>query len=280
MEIVKSMSGKHWALLGGFLAAIAIQMSGIQEWHEVTRPTFVAGVLAQLGTFLGALYADKPDRSASRLGSVSPRTGTGTGAGVVILAAAIGLSSNCATTSQMQKASVASQTLHRAIMTAYQVERALCQPAPAQLNHCTAVPAILTDDQHQRFASALLKAVEADQRFARAILAWQPGTAVPRDLDELRSYVDQALAIATALAPSGPASELVARVRDIVAAITQAAAAWGGAPALLSDSREGGDGGCTRQSVREWYSSTRMAFVEPLLSRKSGRPWVARPLMA
>jgi hypothetical protein len=58
------MQGKHWAMAAGFLGALAIQISGIHHWHEVQQPSFVAGVLLQCATFLGAMFSEKPTKEA------------------------------------------------------------------------------------------------------------------------------------------------------------------------------------------------------------------------
>jgi hypothetical protein len=56
------MKGQHWALLAGFVGALAIQIGGIDHWAEVRQPSFVAGVLAQFAAFLGAMFSAKPSK--------------------------------------------------------------------------------------------------------------------------------------------------------------------------------------------------------------------------
>lgn len=51
---------KHWLLLGGFLTALAVQISGLDHWNDAVKPSFVAGFLGQLGAMLAAIYTDKP----------------------------------------------------------------------------------------------------------------------------------------------------------------------------------------------------------------------------
>ena len=54
------MTGKHYAAIGLFLAGLAATLSSLHVWSEATSPAFVAGVLAQAGSAIVALYSDKP----------------------------------------------------------------------------------------------------------------------------------------------------------------------------------------------------------------------------
>lgn len=54
------MTSKHWAAIGLFLAGAAATMSSLHSWSEATSPAFVAGLLAQAGSAIVALFADKP----------------------------------------------------------------------------------------------------------------------------------------------------------------------------------------------------------------------------
>jgi hypothetical protein len=56
------MKGKHWAIVGGMLVAIATQLSGVQHWHEVLTPLFVSGVTMQVGVVLVSIYTDKAEQ--------------------------------------------------------------------------------------------------------------------------------------------------------------------------------------------------------------------------
>lgn len=57
---LNQMTGKHWAIFGGLLAAIAMSISSLNDWSEAVKPMFVAGFLGQIGTFFMALNSDKP----------------------------------------------------------------------------------------------------------------------------------------------------------------------------------------------------------------------------
>lgn len=48
-------------LVAAFLAALSIQISGIDHWPEVFQPSFVAGVLGQIAVFVRAMYTPKPE---------------------------------------------------------------------------------------------------------------------------------------------------------------------------------------------------------------------------
>lgn len=57
---MNSLSGKHYAIFGGFLIAIATTVASLPSWAEALKPMYVAGLLGQIGAFLTAIYADKP----------------------------------------------------------------------------------------------------------------------------------------------------------------------------------------------------------------------------
>lgn len=55
-----NFSGKHYAIFGGFLIAIATTVASLPSWGEAVKPMYVAGLLGQVGAFLTAMYSDKP----------------------------------------------------------------------------------------------------------------------------------------------------------------------------------------------------------------------------
>lgn len=58
---MRGLEPKHYMLLSGFIGALAIQIGGLQHgWHDAVSPAFVAGLLLQISTMLGALYAGAP----------------------------------------------------------------------------------------------------------------------------------------------------------------------------------------------------------------------------
>lgn len=57
------MSRDHWAVLIAFLMAISMQIAGLGDsWEHATTPTFIAGLLGQMATFLGAMFMRKPSQ--------------------------------------------------------------------------------------------------------------------------------------------------------------------------------------------------------------------------
>lgn len=69
-----NLQPQHYALIAGFLGALAIQISSLDSWAHATSPAFVGGVIAQMGTFLGALYVNKPrDASSANSRSTDPK---------------------------------------------------------------------------------------------------------------------------------------------------------------------------------------------------------------
>jgi hypothetical protein len=121
-----------------------------------------------------------------------------------------------------RRVSQAHLTAHSLIMTLDVLEDAACKPDPAPAdNHCTAVPVILTDAQHQRFSQLLAQAAEADARVGRVIILWNPDTPKPTDLASLTALAQQIKAIAEELAPSSKAVEILKTAIDLLNAALQ-----------------------------------------------------------
>ena len=57
-------TARHYTVVGGFLAALAAQLSGMADWSALRMPAFWAGILGQLGAILGALYSASPSPKA------------------------------------------------------------------------------------------------------------------------------------------------------------------------------------------------------------------------
>ncbi len=51
---------KHWMLIAGFLTSTASVISGLDHWHDLVHPPIIAGLIAQLATLLGAVFAGAP----------------------------------------------------------------------------------------------------------------------------------------------------------------------------------------------------------------------------
>lgn len=61
---MRGMSRDHWAVLIAFLMAISMQVAGLGDsWEHATKPSFIAGLIGQLATFLGAMFMRKPSQS-------------------------------------------------------------------------------------------------------------------------------------------------------------------------------------------------------------------------
>lgn len=59
---MQGMTGKHYAMLGGFLAAMSVTIASLPNWGEALKPLYVAGLMAQAGAFLTAMFSDKPEK--------------------------------------------------------------------------------------------------------------------------------------------------------------------------------------------------------------------------
>lgn len=58
---MRGLEPKHYFLLAGFLTSLAVQIGGLQHgWHDATSPQFISGLIAEIATLLGALYAGAP----------------------------------------------------------------------------------------------------------------------------------------------------------------------------------------------------------------------------
>lgn len=54
---------KHYALIGGLLIAIGLQLSGVQHgWRDVASPGFIGGLIVQIGTTLAAIFTGAPQK--------------------------------------------------------------------------------------------------------------------------------------------------------------------------------------------------------------------------
>lgn len=58
------MKTSHWFILASMIGAIALQLSGVQHWHEVVTPQFVGGLLAQIAALLAAMFNEKPSNAS------------------------------------------------------------------------------------------------------------------------------------------------------------------------------------------------------------------------
>lgn len=56
-----NLEPKHWAVIAAMLAALGTQLGGMQHgWHDALTPSFVSGILIQIGTTIGAIFVGAP----------------------------------------------------------------------------------------------------------------------------------------------------------------------------------------------------------------------------
>lgn len=58
--MLSRLEPKHWALVASFITSTALVVGGLDHWADILKPTIVAGLLAQLATLLGAVFAGAP----------------------------------------------------------------------------------------------------------------------------------------------------------------------------------------------------------------------------
>lgn len=51
----------HYYTLGILLLALAMQIAGLDHWHDAIKPSFVAGCLTAVGAVLKAMFQDSPN---------------------------------------------------------------------------------------------------------------------------------------------------------------------------------------------------------------------------
>lgn len=57
------MQAKHWAVIAAMLVAIGTQVAGMQHgWHDALTPSFIGGLLIQIGTTVAAIFVGAPEK--------------------------------------------------------------------------------------------------------------------------------------------------------------------------------------------------------------------------
>ena len=52
---------KHCAVLAAFLVSLGPQLGGLEHgWHDALTPTFIGGLVAQIGTIIAAIAIGRP----------------------------------------------------------------------------------------------------------------------------------------------------------------------------------------------------------------------------
>ena len=54
------MSAQHWTVIAALIIAIGTQLSAVQHPEELYSPTFIGGLLIQVGTTIAALLVGSP----------------------------------------------------------------------------------------------------------------------------------------------------------------------------------------------------------------------------
>lgn len=132
----------------------------------------------------------------------------------------------CASMPIKAKVSAGHQILRDAVVAFDETERALCRPDPVTPSHCTAVPAVVTDVQHQAISKTLVKVFETDKTLSAAIIAWRAGDPIPADVPTLVADTIEAFNVAASFAPSN--SPLVAQARAVLIQVAALVALFGG----------------------------------------------------
>ena len=65
-QLVGRLEAKHWGLIASFLASTATVIAGFDHWGDATKPAVVAGIIMQLATLIGAVFAGAPANPHSR----------------------------------------------------------------------------------------------------------------------------------------------------------------------------------------------------------------------
>ncbi len=120
-----------------------------------------------------------------------------------------------------QQVSAVHLTVHQTLVALDDAERAYCKPSPAQPNHCTATPVVVSDANHQKLSGYFVSAYEADKKVGTAIIAWQPNAPLPTDLPTLFDDARQTLATVTSFAPQAGASSLVTKATAFLDAVAK-----------------------------------------------------------
>lgn len=58
---MKGLTTKHYVVIGGAIVALGMQLSGLQHgFHDALTPTFIGGLLVQIGKDFLNFYIDAP----------------------------------------------------------------------------------------------------------------------------------------------------------------------------------------------------------------------------
>ena len=72
---MRHWEAKHYAILGAMIVALGTQLAGVEHgWADVTHPTFIGGVLIQVGTTVAALYVGAPTKPFDPIAAGLPAT--------------------------------------------------------------------------------------------------------------------------------------------------------------------------------------------------------------
>jgi hypothetical protein len=138
---------------------------------------------------------------------------------------------SCASVGRKERAVHSYQTIHAAIASVQDIERAACIPA-TDATKCTSALAPkfgLTDAKHVEINKALSDAFALEIKVGDALKAWKAGDPPPTDLAALSAVASQILKIAEGFAPAdSDARRILENATRLVASVQAIADALGG----------------------------------------------------
>lgn len=186
-----NLTGKHWAILGAMLGAVALQMSALKTWADASSPAFVAGILLQVGATLKALYTDKPEGDGPRFPVwLLP----------LLLAAGVTVSGCASAGGPRHVATVSVVTAHATLGAIQDTARLVICDTPG----APTLPKCLTREQHRALSAKLVTAFDLDERAAREVRAWPEGQTLPPTVQNLLAQITAIVNEVLALLPSSP----------------------------------------------------------------------------
>jgi len=61
-----TLEPKHYLLFGAFLISLGTQLAGLDHgWHDAVTPSFIGGLIGQIGVMIGAVFVGAPGATAA-----------------------------------------------------------------------------------------------------------------------------------------------------------------------------------------------------------------------
>lgn len=206
------LQAKHYAVIGGFLVALATSLTGLQSWGELlTKPSVGLAVLGQLGTFFTALGMTKPrQKYGSRPGDVGYQKIAAVG--LVVALGALALAGAACTPKQYHIATVSATSAHESLkFTEDVLDSTVCgkPTAPVPPLKCTPV------EKRRELATPLAQGYAIDGAVNKSIYDWNPSTgAKPDYASQLVEITKVIQTIVNALPNAGDKAKVAAVVND------------------------------------------------------------------